>query len=116
MGYDGREYSPALAEALIEGITASGRDVVNIGSVPTPVLYYATNNSDTKSGVMVTGSSNAADYNGFKVVLEGKSLIDHEITGLFQRLQENNFSTGAVLFRRQILRRITSTPYRTMWS
>lgn len=95
VGYDGREYSPALAEALIEGITASGRDVVNIGSVPTPVLYYATNNSDTKSGVMVTGSSNAADYNGFKVVLEGKSLIDHEITGLFQRLQENNFSTGS---------------------
>ncbi|MBT3834314.1 MAG: phosphomannomutase/phosphoglucomutase, partial [Gammaproteobacteria bacterium] len=94
VGYDGREYSPALAEALIEGIASSGRDVLNIGSVPTPVLYYATSNSDTKSGVMVTGSHNAPDHNGFKVVLEGKSLVDHEISGLFQRLQENNFSTG----------------------
>jgi phosphomannomutase/phosphoglucomutase len=94
VGYDGREYSPALAEALIEGIASSGRDVLNIGSVPTPVLYYATSNSDTKSGVMVTGSHNAPDHNGFKVVLEGKSLVDHEISALFQRLQENNFSTG----------------------
>ena len=94
VGYDGREYSPALAEELNEGIDSSGRDVLNIGSVPTPVLYYATSNSDTKSGVMVTGSHNAPDHNGFKVVLEGKSLVDHEISGLFQRLQENNFSTG----------------------
>ncbi|MFP6791784.1 MAG: phosphomannomutase/phosphoglucomutase, partial [Pseudomonadales bacterium] len=94
VGYDGREYSPALAEALIEGIASSGRDVLNIGSVPTPVLYYATSNSDTKSGVMVTGSHNAPDHNGFKVVLGGKSLVDHEISALFQRLQENNFSTG----------------------
>ncbi|MDA0271630.1 MAG: phosphomannomutase/phosphoglucomutase [Proteobacteria bacterium] len=95
VGYDGREYSPALAEALMEGITASGRDVVNIGSVPTPVLYYATSTSDTKSGVMVTGSHNAPDYNGFKVVLEGKALIDHEISAPFQRIQEDNFSSGS---------------------
>lgn len=94
VGYDGREYSPALAEALIEGIASSGRDVLNIGSVPTPVLYYATSNSDTKSGVMVTGSHHAPDRNGFKVVLDGKSLVDHEISALFKRLQENNFSTG----------------------
>ena len=94
VGYDGRESSPALAEALIEGITSSGRDVLNIGSVPTPVLYYATSNSDTKSGVMVTGNHNAPDHNGFKVVLGGKSLVDHEINALFQRLLKNNFSTG----------------------
>jgi len=94
VGYDGRESSPALTEALIEGIASSGRDVLNIGSVPTPVLYYATSNSDTKSGVMVTGSHNAPDYNGFKMVLEGKSLVDHEISALFKRLQDSNFSTG----------------------
>lgn len=94
IGYDGRESSPLLVDALIDGIASSGRDVLNIGSVPTPVLYYATSNSDTKSGVMVTGSHNSPDHNGFKVVLEGKSLVDHEISALFKRLQDNNFSTG----------------------
>lgn len=95
VGYDGREYSPALAEALMEGIAASGRDVINIGSVPTPVLYYATNNSDTTSGVMVTGSHNPPEYNGFKVVLGGKSLVEEEFRSLFERVRDSNFSEGA---------------------
>jgi phosphomannomutase/phosphoglucomutase len=94
VGYDGREYSPALAEALIEGITESGRDAINIGSVPTPVLYYGTHNGDTQSGVMVTGSRNASDYNGFKVVLEGKSLVGDEVKALYQRIKDNNLTSG----------------------
>ena len=94
VGYDGREYSPALAEALIDGITASGVDVINIGAVPTPVLYYATHNSDTQSGVMVTGGHNPPDDNGFKIVLDGNTLIDTEIRSLFTRIQDNNFSLG----------------------
>ncbi len=95
VGYDGREYSPALAEALIEGLIASGRDVINIGAVPTPVLYYATHNSTTQSGVMVTGSHNPPDYNGFKVVLDGKTLVDKEITALYDRIQSGNLSNGS---------------------
>lgn len=95
VGYDGRDYSPALAEALISGLTASGRDVVNVGAVPTPVLYYGTHNSSTTSGVMVTGSHNPPDYNGFKVVLDGKSLAGEEIQALHQRIQDGNFTSGA---------------------
>ncbi|MBL6690058.1 MAG: phosphomannomutase/phosphoglucomutase [Pseudomonadales bacterium] len=95
VGYDGREYSPALAEALIDGLTASGRDVINIGAVPTPVLYYATHNSTTQSGVMVTGSHNPPEYNGFKVVLDGKTLVDHEITALYERIKSGNLSSGS---------------------
>ncbi|MFT7218768.1 MAG: phosphomannomutase/phosphoglucomutase [Candidatus Azotimanducaceae bacterium] len=94
VGYDGREYSPALAEALIEGITASGQDVVNLGAVPTPVLYYATHNSNTQSGVMVTGSHNPPEYNGFKVVLAGKTLVGKEIRALYDRIESNNFTSG----------------------
>lgn len=94
VGYDGRNSSPELAEALIEGLTTSGRDVINVGAVPTPVLYYATHNSDAQSGVMITGSHNASDYNGFKVVMAGKTLVDEEIQALFTRIMENNFTTG----------------------
>ncbi|MBO6557504.1 MAG: phosphomannomutase/phosphoglucomutase [Pseudomonadales bacterium] len=95
VGCDGREYSPALAEALIEGLTASGRDVINVGAVPTPVLYYATHTSTTRSGVMVTGSHNPPEYNGFKIVLDGKTLVDQDIAALYERVQSGNFSSGS---------------------
>ncbi len=94
VGYDGRHSSPELAQAMIEGLVASGRDVINIGAVPTPVLYYATHCSDAKSGVMITGSHNAPDYNGFKIVMGGKTLVEDEIQGLFTRISENNFTSG----------------------
>ncbi len=94
VGYDGREYSPALAEALIEGITATGTSVINLGSVPTPLVYYATHNSETQSGVVVTGSHNPPDYNGFKIVLDGRTLIDEDIQGLHQRILNNDFVSG----------------------
>ncbi|HKI75203.1 MAG TPA: hypothetical protein VJ998_11180, partial [Pseudomonadales bacterium] len=61
---DGRISSPAVVDALIEGLTESGRDVINIGTVPTPVMYFATHNSETRSGVMVTASHNPPEYNG----------------------------------------------------
>ena len=95
VGFDGREYSPALAEALIDGLVASGRDVINIGSVPTPVLFYGTHNSSTESGVMVTGCQNSPDYNGFKIVLAGKTLVGEEIKALYERIASNNFSSGS---------------------
>jgi len=94
VGFDGREYSPALAEALIEGLTASGRDVINIGLVPSPVLYYGTRTMDTRSGVMVTGSHNGPDYNGFKIVLDGKTIVGDEIRSLYERICADDLTTG----------------------
>lgn len=94
VGYDGREYSPALAEALITGITAAGADVINVGAVPTPLVYFATNNSETQSGVVVTGSHNPPEYNGFKVVLNGKTLVEEEIKAFYQRILNNDYASG----------------------
>ncbi len=89
VGADGRLSSPKITEALIAGLRESGRDVIDIGAVPTPVLYYATHNTDTRSGVMVTGSHNSSDYNGFKIVLDGHSLLAEDIQKLYQRIQTN---------------------------
>ncbi|MDA0789008.1 MAG: phosphomannomutase/phosphoglucomutase [Proteobacteria bacterium] len=94
VGADGRVSSPDVREALIQGLLASGRDVVDIGAVATPMLYFATENSDTQSGVMVTGSHNPPDYNGFKIVIAGHTLVGDEITALFSRIQDNDFSQG----------------------
>jgi len=94
VGADGRLSSPELAEALIEGLTESGRDVINLGSIPTPLLYFATHVSETTSGVMVTGSHNAAEYNGLKIVFNGQSLVEDEIQVLYRRYLNQEFSTG----------------------
>src|SRR3546814_425942 len=69
VGYDGRHSSPMLAEAVMEGLVASGIDVVDIGCGPTPMLYFAAHTLEVGGGVMVTGSHNPPDYNGFKLTL-----------------------------------------------
>lgn len=92
---DGRHSSPELSAALIEGLTASGRDVIDIGRVPTPVLYWATCELGPRSGVMVTGSHNPSDYNGFKIVLGGEALADGEVTRLRERIETGALSSGA---------------------
>ena len=94
VGRDGRHSSPKLSEALIKGITKSGVNVINIGMVPTPVLYFACHHLVTQSGVMVTGSHNPADYNGLKIVIAGKSLADSEIQAIYQRIECNDLETG----------------------
>ena len=86
VGYDGRLSSPELAEALIRGIIATGRDVINVGCVPTPVLYFATHQLNTGSGVMITGSHNPANYNGFKMMLGGDTLAGDDIQKLYDRI------------------------------
>jgi phosphomannomutase/phosphoglucomutase len=91
---DGRHSSPELAEALIAGLTASGRDVIDLGAVPTPVLYWATCELGPRSGVMVTGSHNASEYNGFKVVLAGEALAGDAVTDLRRRLEEGRLTNG----------------------
>ena len=71
VGYDGRLTSPALEAALVEGLAAEGADVVRIGRGPTPMLYFAAATLGVDAGVMVTGSHNPPDHNGFKMVLGG---------------------------------------------
>jgi len=94
VGRDGRLSSPALSDALIEGILASGCDVLDIGEVPTPVMYYACEQTNTHSGVMVTGSHNPAEYNGLKIMLAGKMLADDKLQVLHQRIQQGRLRSG----------------------
>ena len=92
---DGRVSSPELLEALTEGLRAAGRDVINVGPVPTPVLYFSTHYLDTGSGVMVTGSHNPADYNGLKIMLAGDTLSGDDITALHTRIESGDLKSGA---------------------
>lgn len=92
VGRDGRLSGPSLVKALIEGLLDSGIDVVDIGRVPTPVLYYATNVLDTTSGVMLTGSHNPVDHNGTKIVIKGRAIYGDEILNLYHRIKQKKFS------------------------
>jgi phosphomannomutase/phosphoglucomutase len=92
---DGRLSGPDLVAALIEGLRSTGCDVIDIGAAPTPVLYFATFQLNTGSGVMVTGSHNPPDYNGFKIVLGGETLSEDAIQNLYARISESRFETGS---------------------
>ena len=111
---DGRLSGPAISAALIDGLRAGGCDVVDVGMVPTPVLYYATHVIEgLTSGVMVTGSHNPPDYNGFKIVIGGVTLSGERIQGLYERLVKQDLSEGQgtlnhVDLREEYLERITS--------
>ena len=94
VGADGRLSSPELGAALIQGLRDSGCDVINIGTVPTPLVYYATCNLTTKSGIMITGSHNPANYNGFKIVLGGNTLAEEGIQALYRRVVESDYTEG----------------------
>jgi len=82
VGYDGRLTSPELEAALVDGLTMEGADVVRIGRGPTPMLYYAAATLGVDGGIMVTGSHNPPDYNGFKFVLGGKPFYGAAIRAL----------------------------------
>ncbi|MBT8449979.1 MAG: hypothetical protein KJO69_09830, partial [Gammaproteobacteria bacterium] len=92
---DGRLSSVEMVNALKAGILASGRNVIDIGEAPTPLLYFATHYLQSRSGVMVTGSHNPAEYNGLKVVLAGDSLHGDEIMALYHRIKRRNLLTGS---------------------
>lgn len=94
VGCDGRLSGPELLEALIDGLRATGCDVIDIGRVPTPVLYFATHYLNTGSGVIVTGSHNPPDYNGLKIMLGGETLFGEHIAALRQRILDGNFHAG----------------------
>ncbi len=95
VGRDGRNSSPELANSLIEGLTSTGRDVIDIGVVPTPVLYFATHHFETGNGIMVTGSHNGPEYNGLKIVLGGNTLSEDKILEIQDRINKKDFSSGS---------------------
>jgi len=97
---DARLTSDALQRALVRGLRASGRDVIDIGRVPTPVLNFATHSLGTGAGVMVTASHNPAEYNGLKIVVGGRTLSGEEIRALGQRVATSDFVVGAGGYRR----------------
>jgi len=79
VGRDGRESSPAMEQALVRGLNASGIDAVKVGLGPTPMLYYAAAELGVDGGIMITGSHNPANYNGFKMVLRGNAFFGADI-------------------------------------
>lgn len=92
---DGRLSSPRLSQALARGLQSAGCDVIDLGMVPTPVLYFATHFLDSRSGVMVTGSHNPSNYNGLKMVINGETLSEQAIQKLRQRIEASDFRGGA---------------------
>ncbi|WP_332810795.1 phosphoglucomutase/phosphomannomutase PgmG [Sphingomonas sp.] len=96
VGRDGRESSPRLEQALTRGLTESGVDVVRIGLGPTPMLYYAEAELEVDGGIMITGSHNPAQYNGFKMVLQGNAFFGADIQTLGRMAEEGDWQTAEV--------------------
>jgi phosphomannomutase/phosphoglucomutase len=94
IGRDGRLSGPKLAEALAAGLRAAGCDVVDVGMVPTPVLYFAAHHLGTRSGIMVTGSHNPPEYNGLKMVMADQAIAGAAIQGLRTRIEAGDFASG----------------------
>ena len=95
IGRDGRLSGKELSQALARGIRSSGIDVVDVGMVATPMLYYAAHELCQYSGVMVTGSHNPPEYNGFKIVLGGQTLAAELIQALRIRIEQNDLAHGS---------------------
>jgi phosphomannomutase len=94
VGRDGRTHSPELEQALVDGLMECGLHVIRIGVGPSPMLYYATNVLDVQGGIQVTGSHNPPDYNGFKLLLNGRSVFGDEIQELGRRSAAGAWTEG----------------------
>lgn len=94
VGRDGRLSGPALVQALVRGLVASGIEVIDTGMVTTPMLYFAANTLCT-SGIQVTGSHNPKDYNGFKMVLAGRAIYGEEIQSLRRMMEAESWTLQA---------------------
>ena len=94
IGRDGRLSGPDLIAALAKGLQSTGVNVIDLGVVVTPMVYYGTNVLGAASGIMVTGSHNPPDYNGFKMVLAGEAIYGDAIQALYQRILNKEFLTG----------------------
>ena len=97
VGRDGRVSGPALSAALMRGLASTGVDVVDLGAVTTPMLYYVAATRaglGCRSGIQITGSHTPKDYNGFKMVLAGRAIYGDEIQGLRERMEAETYSKG----------------------
>ncbi|HEY5552593.1 MAG TPA: phosphomannomutase/phosphoglucomutase [Opitutaceae bacterium] len=113
IGRDGRLSGPELSSALAKGLQKSGVDVIDVGQVATPMLYFASHHLQTLSGVMVTGSHNPPEYNGLKVMVGGETFSGDAIQQLRVRIEQGRLASGAGGYRAQAIReeylaRITS--------
>ncbi len=94
VGRDGRHSGAMLVEHLTQGLLASGCDVIDLGQVPTPLVYYATYELQTSTGIMITGSHNPPDYNGFKMMLAGETLAEEQVHALYEQIMAQDFEQG----------------------
>jgi phosphomannomutase/phosphoglucomutase len=94
VGFDNRDSSPGLASALVTGLRASGADVIEIGTVPTPVLYWAEQTLGADAGIQITGSHNPPEWNGIKMTVQGAALFGDSITGLRDRIMTGGLTEG----------------------
>jgi phosphomannomutase / phosphoglucomutase len=101
VGWDNRPSSPGLARQVLAGIRAAGVDVVAVGTVPTPVLYHAAIRLEADGGLQITGSHNPPEYNGFKMVLGGRSVYGETIQRLRERIEAARFAEGAGALREE---------------
>ena len=104
IGRDGRHSGPELSAALAAGLQASGVDVIDVGQVATPMLYFAAHQLETLSGVMVTGSHNPPEYNGLKVMLAGETLAGDAIQQLRARIEQGRLARGGGGYRAHSIR------------
>ena len=95
IGRDARTHSPLLTEYLVRGIISTGCNVINIGTVPSPVMYFATETLEaSQSGVVVTASHNGPEYNGFKIIMQGRARTEEDIQVIRQRIEQGRFHKG----------------------
>nr|WP_315475777.1 phosphomannomutase/phosphoglucomutase [uncultured Undibacterium sp.] len=94
IGRDGRLSGPSLSAALAKGLQGTGINVIDLGVVATPMVYFGTNVLGATSGIMVTGSHNPPDYNGFKMVLAGEAIYGDTILALYDRIVAKDFAVG----------------------
>ncbi|MBC3878349.1 phosphomannomutase/phosphoglucomutase [Undibacterium sp. FT79W] len=104
IGRDGRLSGPDLITALANGLQSTGVDVIDLGVVVTPMVYFGTNVLGATSGIMVTGSHNPPDYNGFKMVLAGEAIYGDAILALYQTILKKEFAQGSGSYRTHDIR------------
>lgn len=95
VGCDGRTSSPRIKSAVVRALMETGRDVIDIGLVPTPLLYFATRHLNCRSGIMITGSHNPAEHNGLKIVLNQQTIAAGGIREIRERIRAGTFSSGS---------------------
>jgi phosphomannomutase len=124
VGRDGRTHSGMLEAELIRGLTESGLNVMQIGMGPSPMLYFATHYLDVDGGIQVTGSHNPADYNGFKLLLKGRSVFGAEIQEIGQRAAAGHWHEGSgtveevdihEAYADRLLQDFSGKPFRIGW-